>query len=210
MSELETLLGYEFKDKALLEKAFTHSTYTQLHGGENYELLEFLGDSILDFVIAEELMNRYPDSGVGDLTKMRGATVSKRPLAQVVRERGYDRFIKVGFGDISEKMSSDVFEAVTCAIYLDGGMEKAKQFVLENLNELLNSAKENSQKDFKSKLFEMYGNDKVKFVCKDRSGPGHRPIFTMELYVGGKLVSTGSGGDKDSAEQACAKSFLNL
>ena len=208
MNELEKLLGYEFKDKGLLDKAFTHSTYSQLHGGENNEIFEFLGDSIIGFVIAEELIRRYPKLDEGKLTKMRGAIVSRQPLSQVVEQRGYDKFIKLGFGEVQTKMRSSIFEAVTCAIYLDGGMDRAKAFVLDNLAELIENSAENSHKDFKSELFEKYGNENVEFKCKDKSGPQHDPVYTIELYVEKKLVATAQDRNMRNAQQKCAETFL--
>ncbi len=208
MDGLEELLGYKFSDINLLKRALTHPSYTHVHGGENYQVMEFLGDKIVDFVIADELCRHYPDRDEGSLTKMRSAIVSKQPLAEIVEQRGYDRFIKLGFGELESKMRSDIFEALSCAIYRDGGMEQAKAFILRDLAQLIDNASANSQNDYKSALYEKYCNHDVNFECKDKSGPEHCPIFTVELYVDGILVETQKGKSKKQAEQKCAEMFL--
>ncbi|MDE7336866.1 MAG: ribonuclease III, partial [Clostridia bacterium] len=107
LNQLEQLLGYEFKDKDLLKTAITHSSYSHVHGGKNYQRLEFLGDSIVDFLVAEELGRRFADADEGKLTKMRVAVVSAPPLSKIVKEKGYDKYIYIGSVNIGEKIRSD-------------------------------------------------------------------------------------------------------
>lgn len=208
MQDIEALIGYTFVDKELLLRALTHPSYSHIHGGENYQRLEFLGDSIVDFIIADELSKAYPDLDEGRLTKMRGAIVSATPLAGVVKARGYDKYLKMGFGDLSDNIRSDVFEAICGAIYLDGGIEKTRGFILKDLRQLIITSKDNCKRDYKSALYEKYAGHKIEFKDIGKSGEEHRPIFSVELYIDGKLVASADGENKKRAQQKCAGQFL--
>ena len=205
MKDIEALIGYTFVDKELLQRALTHPSYSHIHRVDSYQRLEFLGDSILDFIIADELCKTYPNFNEGRLTKMRGAIVSATPLANVVKEKGYDKFLKMGFGDLSDNIRSDLFEAICGAIYTDGGIEKAREFVVNNLQGLIATAKDN---DFKSALLEKYAKHDIEFRDIGKKGEEHHPIFTVELYIDGKLVATADGENKKSAQQKCAQTVL--
>ena len=204
---LERLLGYEFKNKELLRTAMTHSSYSHIHGGDNYQRLEFLGDSILDFLVAEELCKRFDKEKYheGELTKMRGAVVSASPLSKIVQEKGYDKYLNIGAVDVSEKVRSDVFESLCAAIYLDSGIDKAREFVLSNLEELIKVADKNCNEDYKSQLNEKYPKSNIEFKEIGKSGEEHNPTFEVELYIDGTLVAKASGKKKKLAEQACAR-----
>ncbi len=208
MKDIQSLIGYSFKSKELLDKALTHTSYSHIHGGENYQRLEFLGDSIVDFLVAEELCKAYPQVDEGKLTKMRGAVVSATPLAQVVKERGYDSHIKLGFGDLSDKIRSDVFEALCAAIYLDGGIQEARKFVVKDLADLIKAAEVNCKNDYKSMLYEAYAGHDIKFKDNGKKGEEHRPVFMVELYIDGQLAASGEGENKKSAQKECAREVL--
>ncbi|MDE6614280.1 MAG: ribonuclease III, partial [Clostridia bacterium] len=185
MTALEQLLGYEFQDKNLLKTALTHSSYSHIHGGDNYQRLEFLGDSILDFLIAEELCKRFDKEKYheGELTKMRSAVVSEKPLSKIVQEKGYDKHLLIGAVNVSDKVRSDVFESLCAAIYLDGGIDKARQFVLSNLEELIKVADTNCKKDYKTAIYEKFPKSKIEFKDVAKTGEEHNPIFEVELYI---------------------------
>jgi len=209
MSDAEILLNYRFTDKELLNRAFTHPSYSNLHGGKSYQRLEFLGDGILDFVVADELCRRYPDVDEGILTKMRGTVVSYRPLAQVVRQKQFDKYIKMGFGEITEKVRSDIFESICGAIYIDGGFDAARNFIIQNLSELIDGADaEYKKRDYKTALYEKYVGHEIRFADKAVNGRGHMPIFEVQLYIDGRPVSTAKGGSKKDAQQKCCQIFL--
>lgn len=208
MEDIETLIGYIFVDKSLLQRALTHPSYSHIHGGKNYQRLEFLGDSIVDFVIADELCKVYHDLDEGKLTKMRGAIVSAAPLASVVKDKGYDKYLKMGFGQLSDNIRSDIFEAICGAIYLDGGIEKAREFVVRDLAALIANAKDNCKNDFKSALYEKYAGHIIDFKDNGKTGEEHQPIFTVELYIDGNLVASAEGENKKSAQQKCARQVL--
>lgn len=208
INALEKLLGYEFNDKNLLRTALTHSSYSHIHGGENYQRLEFLGDSIVDFLVAEELGKRFPTAHEGELTKMRGAVVSASPLSNIVQQKGYDKYLNIGAVNVSEKVRSDIFESICAAIYLDGGMDKAREFVLANLKEFIKVADTNCKKDYKTALYEKYCNSKIEFNVA-KTGEEHNPIFEVELYIDDKFVAKASGESKKSAQQNCSKIALS-
>lgn len=208
MQDIEALLGYFFENKELLQRALTHPSYSHIHGGENYQRLEFLGDSIIDFIVADELCRLFPDLDEGELTKMRGAVVSASPLAQITAQKGYDKYLKTGSADTSVNIRSDLFEAICGAIYLDGGMDRVREFVLDNLSQLIQNSKNNSQRDFKSKLYEKYVNHSIEFKDNGKSGSEHCPTFTIDLYVNGVCVASAQGKSKRAAQQKCAQLFL--
>ena len=208
LKQLEKLLGYEFIDKDILKTALTHSSYSHIHGGDNYQRLEFLGDSIVDFLVAEELGKRYPNAHEGELTKMRGAVVSASPLSKIVQEKGYDAHLLIGSVNVSEKIRSDIFESICAAIYLDGGIDRAREFVLSNLQNLIGVADKNCKNDYKTALYEKYCDKKIEFKDVAKTGEEHKPIFQVELYIDGKLVAKASGESKKSAQQNCSKIAL--
>ncbi|MDE6189950.1 MAG: ribonuclease III [Clostridia bacterium] len=207
--EFEKILGYEFKNKELCEAALTHSSYSHIHGVENYQRLEFLGDSIVDFLVAEALCVEYPDAAEGELTKMRGAVVSAAPLSNIVKEKGFDKFLKIGAVTVSEKIRSDIFESLCAAIYLDGGLEKAREFVVGNLKRLISQSQNNYKNDYKTALYEKLCSHTIEFKYIGKSGPEHSPIHEVELYIDGKFVSSAKGESKKSAEQQCSKIALS-
>ena len=137
ITEIENLIGYSFRDKGLLETAFTHSSYCNEHKAESNEKLEFLGDSVLNFAIAELLyLMSLEDEGA--MTVSRASIVSREPLSAAVEKLGLLKYLRVGEGvkhvrNWSTKFKSNLFEAVLGAIYLDGGMESAKHFVYNHL-----------------------------------------------------------------------------
>ena len=138
LSEVEKIIGYVFKNRSLLNQALTNESYVNEHGGTGNERLEFLGDGLLNFIVAEMLFNATPDDE-GVLTELRKELVSKSPLAAAVREMGLIKYYRMGKGAKSEfnkakdKPVSNIFEAVLGAVYLDGGMDEAKSFVKRNL-----------------------------------------------------------------------------
>ena len=202
---LERLLGYEFKDKELLRRAMTHSTYSHTNGGDNYERLEFLGDSILGFLVAEELCKKFPNVDEGKLTEMRKAIVSASPLSKIVQEKGYDKYLNIGAVNVSEKVRSDVFESLCAAIYKDGGIDKAREFVLSNLEELIKVADIIRNDDYKSQLNNRFPQSNIEYRDVAKTGEEHNPTFEVELYIDGTFVAKANGGNKRSAQQACAK-----
>lgn len=208
-SNIEAIINYTFKDKSLLETAFTHSSYSNEHYVENNERLEFLGDSILNFVIAELLYFSAKDDE-GTMTTNRASIVSREPLAAVVENLGLLKFLKTGDGFYnskywSTKFKSNLFEAVLGAIYIDGGMENAKRFVY---NFLGRDIAKTAHVDYKSRLYEYkqakYNDLDLEFKTSDYIDGG----FVSNVYLGGELIGEGIGRKKKLAERNAAENAL--
>lgn len=221
MNELEKIIGYEFKNKTLLNTALTHSSYANEFRCQSYERLEFLGDSILSIIISEYLYDKMKTIAEGDLSRIRSALVCEDSLSSLAKDFGFGKFILLGNGEEksgSRERSSilcDVYEAILAAIYLDGGMNKSKEFVMKTMSDKLTSDLYNkSTKDFKSSLQEevqkiYHDRSKIVYTISNETGPEHRKNFSVDLYINGKLVSSGVGHSKKEAEQEAAKIALS-
>ncbi len=215
--EIEKIIGYTFKDKALLERAFTHGS-KEKHATKNYQSLEFLGDSILDFIIAKRLMEINPDAHEGALTRLRAQIVSREPLADEIAKLGLENYLIVGKGENAKaisnqsKIMSDIFEAVIGAIYLDSkNIDLAEKFILDKLADLLNGkCKHVGIDDYKSKLNEFASKHdlQVEYIEVERTGPAHNPTFAVEVKVNTFIAGCGKGKTKRDAEQLAAKEAL--
>ncbi|MEG2456956.1 MAG: ribonuclease III domain-containing protein, partial [Clostridia bacterium] len=143
VAEVQAILGYTFKKTELLVRALTHNSGVGKGLRQSYQNLEFLGDSILNFVIAEELLRRHPEFNEGQLTRMRSAVVSEKPLAETIYKLGLSDFLIMGVSETkmhinqNSSVMEDMFEAIVGAIYLDGGMSFAKKFILTTLEPIL-------------------------------------------------------------------------
>lgn len=220
---VENAIGYVFKDKMLLRKCFTHSSYANEHGTENNELLEFFGDSILEFVVTEYLY-KNAKGDEGDLTKIRADIVSKIPLLKVVRKLGIDQFILLGNGqekssNSTDKMYSSLYETVVAGIYFDGGLKEAKKFIERTLiSEYLSTPKTAKRKtamneDYKSKLQEYVQKTKIGSIGYEtlyKKGPDHKPEFKIAVLLNGTKIAEAKGGSKKEAEFTGAKKALAL
>ncbi len=214
---IQKKIGYIFKDLRLLERAFTHSSQSK-NAQENYQSLEFLGDSILDFVVAKRLMEINPNAHEGTLTKLRAQIVSREPLSKEVEHLDLAKYLIVGKGEnkdyicAQEKIKSDIFESIIGAIYLDSGkIELAEKFILAKLSPLFDgSAKHPNGADFKSRLNE-YASKRdvqVEYRLVSAVGEAHCPTFTCEVAVDSKTLGMGVAKTKREAEQICAKEAL--
>lgn len=214
--KIEEKIGYTFRDGALLERAFTHSSAAQ-RPGENYQNLEFLGDSVLGYIVSRRLYAQYPGADEGLLTKMRACTVSERPLARAIDRLGVAGELITGESErktgIAEHSSikCDLFEALTAAIFLDGGQEEAEKFVLNNLAYEIATAKAAVRlTDAKSHLNEyvMKKGLKAEYAEEGREGMPHLPVFRYAVLIDGKKAGEGSGASKREAQQNAAAAAL--
>ena len=213
--ECEEKIGYVFKDKCILRNCFTHTSYSNEHGEVSNEKLEYLGDSILNFIVADYLY-KTAKGDEGDLTKRRSEIVSTIPISNAIKQMGVEQFLLVGEGErnrpIKTNMCADLFEAIVAGIYLDGGLENAKRFINENLlKNVIKSPKMRSEGDFKSSLQEYvqkYKLGKIEYKQLKKSGPDHAPEFTCCVTVNGQEKAKGVGGSKKQAEQLAAKAAL--
>ncbi len=218
MTDFEKKIGYEFKERSLLKRALTHSSYANEQGtGLDNERLEFLGDSVLGFITAEYLFEHYKNKQEGELTKKRAYAVCEKTLFQYAQKIDLGDRILLGRGEEHTggrrrpSIVSDAFEAVIAAIYLDGGIDEARKFVLPFI-EL--SAEENPVfKDYKSTLQEVLQQnptEKFEYVVVGESGPDHNKEFVVEIHMNSNVIGRGVGSSKKKAEQQAAKSALEL
>lgn len=204
LSAAEGKLGYVFKDKQLLERCFAHSSYANAHGGESNERLEFLGDALLGFLVAEELYGKGGSEGA--MTAERIRLVAAQPLARAVRAAGLDAFL-LHAGNAGEKSVSSLFEALIAGIYLDGGMEPARAFVRANL-----PMAEEREPNYKGDLQEyLQGRAEARAVYEvvASAGAPHAPTFTVRASACG-LAAEGAGTSRRAAEKEAAKNLLAL
>lgn len=198
-------------NQELLNTALTHSSYSNEHGGSNYERLEFLGDAVLQLITSEYFYKKY-DFQEGELSKIRASFVCEEALAQYAKDVGIDKHIKVGNGqikNINDTIIADVFESVLGAIYLDQGFEVAKKYVLEVLNPYV-LEHHIFLGDYKSHLQEMVQTDKksLEYRLVSESGPSHDKTFIFEVVIDGIVYGKGIGKSKKEAEQKAAHDAL--
>ena len=211
IDELEKKLAFNFRDKQLLERALTHRS-----AGEHNERLEFLGDAVLSIVAAEQLYTTMKTASEGTLTQLRASYVCEANLARAARELGLEPYIRVAksmrmSGPIDlPSLLSDVIEAIIGAAYLDAGLEASKNLILHVLGpvptQVIQYAKD--PKTILQEHFQAEVSEAPVYAVTDVSGPGHSPIFVVEVSVAGRVLATGEGRNKKEASQAAAKKAL--
>ena len=210
--KVEGVLGYTFKNKQLLYTAFVHSSYAHENKLEGNERMEFFGDAILQYIATEQLMKLYKDKDEGDLSKIRSAIVSMESLTKVVDKLGIENYVLMSNGQKKigkpKKLESNLYEAILCAIYIDGGMQAANSFVLQTLSAQFRNAP--AVVDFATELKEYCEANKLTFEYKfvGQDGEKNDLTYEFELYVDGKLVSTAKARKKKQAQHKCAEIAL--
>ena len=218
IEELENNIGYTFSNKELLKNALTHTSYAYEHKINSNEKLEFLGDSILEFISSEYLYSKYTNLKEGEMTKVRATVVCEKSLHKVAERHNFSDYIMVGKseqqtrGNKKPAIMADSVEAVIAAIYLDGGIEPVKKFIIENLKDEIEIAtKHVGIKDYKTVLQEKLqenGDIKIEYKIIKESGPDHDKSFEAEVEVDGKVLATGIGKSKKEAHMQAAKKAL--
>lgn len=218
LTELEERIGYHFKDIALLKQALTHSSFTneqKINKLKNYERLEFLGDAVLELVSSEFLFRQHPGLPEGELTKQRASMVCEPSLAFCAKDLELGRFMLLGKGEETtggrhrDSITSDAMEAVIGAIYLDGGMSPAREFinrfVLSDLEDkkLFYDSKSNLQELVQGRL-----KKNVTYELLEESGPEHDKTFRVSVRMDDRCLGTGAGRTKKAAEQQAAYKAL--
>lgn len=209
--EIEQKLNYVFRDKHLIEQAFTHSSFANMENIPDNERMEHFGDAILQFISSEYLFHRFPQSKEGKLSQLRVKVVSSKYIGSIVENLDLIRYLQVAKGTKTEGLETDLLEAIICAIYLDGGMDKAREFVLTVLKDKLNCITSGDIKDDKTKLQEYCqgkGMPLPKYELVEESGPKDCPKFKCALYINGKLESYGEGKQKKLAQQDAAHKIV--
>lgn len=209
--EIEKQIGYKFKNKQLLQTALTHSSFANENKVPSNERLEFLGDTILNFLISEILFHEV-NKAEGKLSKMRARIVSEDPLFEIGQKLQISNFLKKGIGERknpeSKAMVADLVEAIIGAIYLDGGMAAAKKFVLTQFGELVKQIEmAKIIADSKSYLQEKFSKEKIRYRTV-KQGEEHQPIFTSKVFVNSVLCGTGVAGTRKGAEQLAASEAI--
>ena len=218
MDKIEKSIDYKFKNRELLENALRHTSYAYENHTTSNEKLEFLGDSILEYVSSEYLFTHYKKLKEGEMTKVRATVVCEKSLYKIAQKHRFDEYIKVGrserhtHGNKKPAIMADSVEAVIAAIYLDGGMEPAKKFIIENLKDEIEIATKNvGDKDYKTVLQEKLqenGEVKIEYSITNESGPDHDKTFEAEVEVNGKVLAKGVGKSKKAAQMQAAKKAL--
>ena len=219
LTKLEQGLGYTFRNKALLENALTHSSYAnenrERHLPDN-ERLEFLGDSILGFVVAEYLYRNFPDKPEGELTRIRADLVCERNLAEAAATVELGSYLLLGHGEeqgggrTRDSIVSDAMESVIAASFMDGGFAAAKE-IIDRL--ILSNIPKGRPRNFDYKtafqeLVQRKKDQQIHYELTGESGPDHDKHFEVEVLLNGKAVGHGVGSSKKRAEQAAAEAAI--
>ena len=212
---LEKSIGYTFKNKKLLKKALTHTSFANERKIESYEKLEFMGDSILEFLSSKYIYNNYQNLKEGEMTKVRAEVVCEDSLYKVAKKHNFSDFLYMGKGEIlsggkdKPAILADCVEAIIAAIYYDSNLENAEKFVIENLkDEIEMSTKNVGKKDYKTVLQEELqrnGNVDIKYNVIKTEGPDHDKTFVVEVVCNERRLAIGEGKSKKQAEMQAAK-----
>ncbi len=221
LSALEQAINYTFKNRQLLERALTHSSFAneQRQTRESNERMEFLGDAVLSLAVSEHIFSAYhlPE---GELTRIRASLVCEASLFEFAKQIDLGLYLFLGKGERQmgggsrPSVLADAFEALIAAIYLDGGMARASEFVLNFVKAALNNDENmKANFDFKTRLQEIVQKnpgEHLRYILVDESGPDHKKIFEVRVYLNSNCIGTGIAGTKKRAEQLAAREALAL
>ena len=218
LEEFEKNINYKFNNIELLRTALTHTSYAHEKKIESNEKLEFLGDSILEYITSKFLYKNYTKLKEGEMTKVRASVVCEKSLYNIAVKHSFNDYLYLGK---SERISggknktailADSVEAVIAAIYLDSNLENAEKFIIDNLKEAIEFASKNvGMKDYKTVLQEKlqeHGTVKIEYILIKESGPDHDKIFISEVKCNGKILATGTGSSKKISEMDAARIAL--
>ena len=217
LSIFEEKIGYSFKNKILLKTALTHTSYAYEHKTKSNERLEYLGDSILEFVSSEYLFENYDNLSEGEMTKVRASAVCEDSLFEIAKEHNFSDFLYLGKSEKAmntnkKAILADSVEAIIAAIYLDSNISEAKRFILDNIKDKIEFASKNvGLKDYKTVLQEKLqenGEVIIKYLIINEEGPDHNKTFTAEVSCDGKTLASGTGRSKKSAEMEAARKAI--
>lgn len=215
LAQLQKTLQHEFKNTALLQTALTHTSYANEAKAptQHNERLEFLGDSVLSVVVADYLFH-HSTRPEGELTRRRASLVSEDALFQFAQEIELGEYLRLGHGEAlgggrsRPSVVSDAFEAVIAALYLDGGIEAARRFLLPFITE-----GKTAEEDYKTRLQEIIQqnpDEKLRYKVEGEHGPDHAKRFVVGIYLNSNRMAAGEGRSKKAAEQQAAKQALRL
>ena len=218
LEKLEKNIGYIFNNKELLKKALTHTSYANENKLESNEKLEFLGDSILEFISSKYIYENYSKLKEGEMTKVRATVVCEESLYKIAKKHNFSDFLYLGKSEIKTNgkfrpaILADSVEAVIAAMYLDSGLEPCNKFIEENLKDGIIIASEHvGVKDYKTVLQEklqVNGDVIIKYNIVGEKGPDHNKSFETEVSLNGQVLARGKGKSKKEAEMNAAKCAL--
>jgi ribonuclease-3 len=222
LCDLEDLLGYSFRNQALLSQALTHRSFVNEHAEENLrnnESLEFLGDAVLGFLISSRIFRHYPELTEGELSKIKAYLVSAANLIKLAKKIRVGEFIRISRGEektggrTKRAIIVDAYEAIIGAIYLDGGVEAASGFVGRQIEEFLQglNPKQLTYGDFKSALQEQLhnlGRPEPVYRVVNEIGPDHRKTFVVQVIIHDEVIAESTGRTKKEAQQSAARLAL--
>lgn len=217
LEECQKVIGYQFQQPELLRAALTHASGANTRLASN-ERMEFLGDAVLGLITCELLYNRFPEYQEGDLTKVKSVVVSRRTCARFSREMNLGQFLFLGRGmhasteSVPASMLADMYESLVAAIYLDGGLGAAKEFVLKQLgpevNEVVEAAHGGNFKSLLQQIAQREFNSTPQYVLLDEKGPDHSKCFKIAAVIGRHTYAGAWGRNKKEAEQRAAMNAL--
>ena len=221
MDELQKIIGYQFNNVELLKEALTHSSFANEHHKKLKcnERLEFLGDSVLSIVVSDYIFANCPKLPEGELTKLRAALVCEKSLYGFAKKIELGNFLLLSHGEkrnggaLRASILADAFEAVIAAIYLDGGIEPAKNHILRFIVPEIEQRKTQRFKDYKTSLQEIIQKnpgEKLEYILVSSSGPDHNKHFKVEVHLNSNVIGRGGGKSKKEAEQQAAREALEL
>lgn len=222
MEDLERKIGYQFKNKALMKEAITHSSYAKerkLQHIKYNERLEFLGDAVLSIVVSDYIFKHCPELPEGELTKLRASLVCEKSLFEFAKIIDLGKYLILSKGERNNggaerpSILSDAFEALIAAIYIDGGYEPASKHILNFVIPAIKNSKTKKNKDYKTTLQEIVQKnpgEKLEYVLVAESGPDHNKHFVVEVHLNSNVIGKGGGRSKKEAEQQAAHEALEL
>lgn len=215
---LEKSIGYTFKNKELLKNALTHTSYAFENHISSNEKLEFLGDSILEFISSKYIYNNFTKLKEGEMTKVRADIVCEKSLYEIAKRHNFSDFLYLGKSELAchqevrQAIMADSVEALIAAIYFDSNLEEAEKFIVENLKDSAKIASEHvGQKDYKTVLQEIlqkHGEVKIEYNIIKEEGPDHDKLFTAEVKYNNIYLETGEGKTKKAAEMEAARKAI--
>jgi ribonuclease-3 len=216
LQEIERVIDYHFSDSSLLFQSLTHASGTEDRLASN-ERLEFLGDTILGLVICQTLFERFTEYLEGDLTKVKSMLVSRRTCARLARKLSLDKFLKVGKGmsyspSLKGSLAAAALEAIIAAIYLDGGIDSARRFILRIFEPLIEKADAKQHQENYKSVLQQYAQQQFEttpvYELLDEKGPDHNKCFESVVIIGNSRFTSAWGTNKKEAEQNAARNAL--
>lgn len=216
LDQCSEALGYRFGDRALLELCLTHASVARTRLASN-ERLEFLGDAVLGLVVCEMLFQKYPGSAEGEMTRLKSELVSRRTCAKLTQELGLEHFMFLGKGlgpveQVPSSVLGAVFEAIVAGIYIDGGLEAAREFIHRVLRKEMNRKSDQTHSQNYKSLLQHFAQSHFgqtpAYRMLDEQGPDHSKAFHVAAVIGEDLYPPAWGTNKKEAEQAAAKAAL--